>query len=63
MMMRQKVTLERQLDDKLYQFLIPNEGNWNEVLLFAREIGEHASKQIEAAVQAKEEVKEEPKAE
>ena len=38
MMQRNKVSLERQFDERLYQFLCPNEGNWNEVERFALDI-------------------------
>lgn len=63
-MIRNKVSIERQLDERLYQFLIPAEGNWNEVLAFANEIASHATKQIESAPKvAPEAIKEESKAE
>lgn len=62
-MIRNKVSIERQLDERLYQFMIPSEGNWNEVLSFAQEIGKYATDQIEAAKKLIEEVKEETKSE
>lgn len=54
-MIRQKTSIERQIDQNLYQFLIPQEGNWNDVLLFAQHIAEHAKKQIDDVLKANEE--------
>lgn len=43
-MIRNKVSIERQFDLKLYQFLIPHEGTWEEALAFAKDIQIHCEK-------------------
>jgi hypothetical protein len=62
-MIRQKTSIERQFDLKLYQFMIPSDGNWNEVAAFAQDILKYANDQIEAAKKLEEEKKlqEQPK--
>lgn len=62
-MIRNKISIERQFDERLYQFMIPQEGNWNEVLAFSQDIFEYAKKQIELDIKKKEEIIIEPKAE
>lgn len=63
-MIRNKMSIERQFDERLYQFMIPHEGNWNEAMAFAQDIMEYAKKQIEIAIHKKEEeIVVEPKAE
>ena len=61
-MIKNKVSIERQFDERIYQFLISQEGNWNEVISFAQDIIEYGKKQIEIASK-KEEVMEEIKIE
>ena len=62
-MIRQKLSIERQIDDKQYQFLIPQNGNWQEVLAFCKEVEAYALNQIELSKKQQEEVKEESKTE
>ena len=58
-MIRQKTSIERQFDLRLYQFLIPNDGNWNEAVAFAQDIMKYGNEQIEAAKKLEEEKKSE----
>ena len=64
-MIRNKMSIERQFDERLYQFLAPHEGgNWNEILAFAQDIVEFSKKQLEISLKKKEEeIIVEPKAE
>lgn len=65
MMQKNKVSLEWNLDERLYQFVCPSEGNWQEVELFALDIAKLARNNIDIAKKVEQEKKdaEEPKSE
>lgn len=58
-MMSQKVCIARQINERLYQFLVPVEApHWKEVLMIIDDIrSEVAAKQAEAEKQAEEAAK------
>lgn len=57
-MIRNRLCFEKQFDEKLYQAMIPHEGNWAEAVVFAKEFLNYCSAQEEAALKAQEEKKE-----
>jgi len=64
MMLRHKFSLDRQVDERHYQFLVSDGGNYQEILAFAQEVAAYAAQQIEASkIKASEQTKEELKAE
>lgn len=56
-MIRNKVSIEHQIDERTYQFLIPSDGTWNEALMIVNEISKYCSLQIESSKKESEQTK------
>lgn len=56
-MIKNKLSFEKQFDERLYQAMIPHEGNWDEAVLFAQELLKYCLKQKEDVLKMLEEKK------
>lgn len=54
-MIRNKLFFERQVDEKLFQALIPHEANWQEAVAFAQDFLNYCVEQNEKVKKAEEE--------
>lgn len=48
-MIRNKLSIEHQIDERMYQLLIPHEGNWTEALYIGKEMIKYIELQLDAA--------------